>query len=646
MSGDLTSKGGGSASNNKNSGTDPLKRPTFAEKLMSVRNSQCDLHLFRSRTAIDALENRRLVRIREDTNKVRYDFKGMEVDKKKRELEEKKTRWPSIDTEEDEFEIARAQRYLFYNPNQCFYMDKKNQLPLRGRAKSDPYQVTPTIARARKIMQDMVNDRAVDQMKAKRATMMSRKSTRSVRFRQDQNDDDVRRVDERKRPKSMEVRKSRSGATPRATEVSGPQRSKTASHAQTLSRQQQLLAHLRRSKHQQHTTSGDVDEVDAIAEIPDDFQHLQLQQQGRLQLRSDVMQRPDGEVFTQSVKPGSNYGRRSQGVTMQAGDTESELYLPSLTSGYANTDGFSHFGGDTTTIVDSQVGFGASEELPPHEVDLLRAARKPEAGKDDDVIEVKRMIKSALVQSRPLAKSAGASPQRRFQSTSANPRKRRQLTHALLRQEQLDVDAKIDRFLSKFDDAPLVPGSSRPRAKTAMHRPSMATIPVQPVKGSERQSRQTVAGEGQTKSNSVHWQQPETTSTTPAAAVVPEKQAPAPAAAVDEAAATPRTPRGVPHYAQARAMRHTASFKLKRMVEELLRKRTTAQMFEYEKMRAARAAGAKTPDIQQMLAAGKTPEGYRLTSSSKSPAAFRDLNQSRNTTTTPGTVTSSSEDDD
>ena len=222
-----------------------------------------------------------------------------------------------------------------------------------------------------------------------------------------------------------------------------------------------------------------------------------------------------------------------------------------------------------TTIageISESVHFGAIEQLPAHEVALLQQAKQSMPARHD-----RRPVKSAMVQRADTKVSV---THRRYTSTSANPIKRRQLTHAMLRQQQADVETKVDDFLTRLD--------SGKRKPLATRRMSMATVVFK-----ARAQHQVAEAQGTDVAAKPH--QESSGGGGSGGATTAEETPRTP---------RPRNPRGVPHHSQERSKRHTASFKLRRMVQELMRNRTTAQMMEYDKMRAAREAGAKTPDIR------------------------------------------------
>ena len=579
VQGDLSpskTSGYDNAQRNSNRNADPTKGPTFAEKLMGVRNSQCEHHLQHVQGVISLEESRRLERIREDTNRVVYDYKGMELERRRRELEEKKRRAPHLDTEEDEFELARKARYLFYNPNQCFYMDKKNIIPLRTMARSDPYQVTPTVARARKILQDMVNERHVDAMQEKRATMLSRKSARSVRFLSRDSDDEDNASPQhgdkasRRENKSQRRRKSLQApqSAPAATRLHSQATAAGAHRAagNEPSKQEALIAYLQRSKTQLPSSKFEsLIAKEPGDDIPDDFTqcapetwpkpHATDGSTNEHSKRSNLVitDSVDGVTIQTVPKPSSSFSRRSNALS----ENESEFRLPSISGDMTSISQAP----TATAIGEAQdsVHFGTIEELPAHEVALLKQASQPLPPSDA------RPVKSAIVRRADTKVSV---TQRRYTSTSANPIKRRQFTHAMLREEQAQVESKVGDFLARLDSG---------KRKPATRRMSMATVAFKAKAQHDTESAN--------RANR---------------AASPGNQAAADANKAEDSARTPRprNPRGVPHHSQERSRRHTATFKLRRMVQELMRNRSTAQMMEYEKMRAAREAGAKTPDIR------------------------------------------------
>lgn len=524
---------------------DPTKRPTFAEKLMGVRNSQCELYLQKIQQQIEHDESRHIQKLKNDTNLVMYDFKTMDVMKKKRSLEIKKSRSPFLNTEQEEFEIKQAERYLVFDPKICFYTNKKNRYPLRSLAKLNPHHVTPTISKARKILQDMTNERKVQEMQEKRAGIYSRKSIRSVRFHTPTD-------------KSFGTHNN-VGSPHKSTARNEAQREKNENLSQVTIRSvpsasergagQSLVQFLRREK--SCTVSENPEQISILNEevIPDDF----------TQCLPVVLTKETGDL-NQSKE-------------------HDILSLPIVTSeqksrNYVNSEM------DGTSAAFDEV----DRDLPRHELILLNEA-------EPQYPQV-RQTKSASV----MRTTSNNSPthHRRYTSASSSAKRKNHYTHAMMRKENREVQSKVNYFLKTFD-------------KSKKHPQNTTNVKENNFIDTRPESRQTVTfkltGDNQDESlnhmqhyNSTYYQRDLTNQLqnrehntanepTSKAQISQQEHQSRMNAFVQGTDKTKQRIHGVPHHSEKRAKRTSATYKLQQMVKELLKNRTMSEKLEYEKMK-------------------------------------------------------------
>lgn len=132
---------------------DSAKKTSLTERLTAVRNNVCEHNL---RTATSHLEKERTYSMRNihmDTSNLRYQVKVMDIDKRKNDLAMQKRINPRKDFSYDKRQIQNTAKRLGMTSEESFYLDKKLQYPLRGNILKD-HNAKPLIKKARKTMAD------------------------------------------------------------------------------------------------------------------------------------------------------------------------------------------------------------------------------------------------------------------------------------------------------------------------------------------------------------------------------------------------------------------------------------------------------------------------------------------------------------
>lgn len=127
------------------------KKTSLTERLASVRNNVCEHNL---RTATSHLEKERthsLRNIHMDASSLRYQVKVMDLNKRKYELDMQKRMRPRKDFSYDNRQIANSAKRLGISSENSFYLDKKLSFPLRGNIVKDHDQ-KPIIKKARRTL--------------------------------------------------------------------------------------------------------------------------------------------------------------------------------------------------------------------------------------------------------------------------------------------------------------------------------------------------------------------------------------------------------------------------------------------------------------------------------------------------------------
>lgn len=252
---------------------------------------------------------------------------------KEREVELKREQDPKCDVTEDEYEIAQQRKYLVYDPTKWFYLDRKNHYPLRNSAQANHDYISPTVSKARHLIQDMTNHRRIQEIRS--ANNPDRKSAYSVRFQPGEYNDE---------PQNVLVR---------GYSVKSPYRDTTQTPAE------QMLDRLRRKKKKGDTNSpfsilldSRAADEDEEIDIPDDY--TQVKQVTGLG-RSKSLCLPGGRAN-------------------QSGDESDDDMSTSVPDYTVKRPTASAISRGATSMVSKITLPNVEEDVPNHELQLLRAS--------------------------------------------------------------------------------------------------------------------------------------------------------------------------------------------------------------------------------------------------------------------------------
>ncbi|XP_045192496.1 uncharacterized protein LOC123548917 isoform X2 [Mercenaria mercenaria] len=147
---------------------DSAKKTSLTERLTAVRNNVCEHNL---RTKTSHLEKQRTFSMRNlhmDTSNLRYQVKVMDIDKRKNDIVLQKRLSPKKDFSYDNRQISNSAKRLGITSEESFYLDRKLQYPLRGNILKD-HNAKPLIKKARKTMADYTIRKKNEQTEMERA---------------------------------------------------------------------------------------------------------------------------------------------------------------------------------------------------------------------------------------------------------------------------------------------------------------------------------------------------------------------------------------------------------------------------------------------------------------------------------------------
>ncbi|XP_064641200.1 uncharacterized protein LOC135496027 [Lineus longissimus] len=146
---DGCAKADSGAAAEKNEKIDGVRKHSFTEKLTGVKNARAEHRLQQINGTLSREQARQLRLIHDNKSVLRHEFKLMQHDKKKNTLETKKRSNPHYDFSLEEAGVAKSEQYL-KEPVEGWYLQKQNAI--RRRSVGDATQVTPLVAKARETL--------------------------------------------------------------------------------------------------------------------------------------------------------------------------------------------------------------------------------------------------------------------------------------------------------------------------------------------------------------------------------------------------------------------------------------------------------------------------------------------------------------
>ena len=137
----------------QNEALDSAKKTSLTERLTTVRNNVCEHQLRTVTSHLDKERTHSLRNLHMDTSNLRYQVKVMDINKRKNDLAMQKRIRPRKDFSYDSRQIDNSSKRLGMSSEGSFYLEKKLKFPLRGTIVKDHDQ-KPIIKRARQTLVD------------------------------------------------------------------------------------------------------------------------------------------------------------------------------------------------------------------------------------------------------------------------------------------------------------------------------------------------------------------------------------------------------------------------------------------------------------------------------------------------------------
>ncbi|CAL1530668.1 unnamed protein product [Lymnaea stagnalis] len=126
---------------------DGQRKSSMTDKLTGVKNNICENHFNQARSRLERQKMSRLKQLHDNSNKLMLEVKLLDLDRQRHHVEIKKRLQPDRDYSYDDTHILNTERRLGANIASA-YLDKNLRYPMRLRSVSD-IRVTPTIRKAR-----------------------------------------------------------------------------------------------------------------------------------------------------------------------------------------------------------------------------------------------------------------------------------------------------------------------------------------------------------------------------------------------------------------------------------------------------------------------------------------------------------------
>ncbi|KAH9504964.1 hypothetical protein Btru_061175 [Bulinus truncatus] len=136
------------------------KKSSMTEKLTTVKNNICENHYVMTKEQLERQKMSRLKQLHDNSNKLRQEVKLFNLDRQRHLVEVKKRLRPEKDYSYDETQVLNMERRLGANIASG-YLDKKLKYPIRLRSIND-IKATPVIQKARECLQQHVMQRTID----------------------------------------------------------------------------------------------------------------------------------------------------------------------------------------------------------------------------------------------------------------------------------------------------------------------------------------------------------------------------------------------------------------------------------------------------------------------------------------------------
>ncbi|XP_076470045.1 uncharacterized protein LOC143300329 [Babylonia areolata] len=523
------------------------------EKVTTVKNNVCDNHFFMERAQLEREKSRSMKILHDKSSKLRYEVKLLDLDRQKHRIEMKKRVMPERDYSYEEGQISNTEKRLGANIA-SFYLERRMKFPMRLKSVSD-ISTTPLVQKARQVLKLQEISTAPKAGRGDRA--QTAKSLSSSTAASSSGDAPARPVQFRRRG---------SRSAPLVSRSYGGQ----------AARDDTRLPAITDLHEPRNNKSGHVQFM-----FEDPLKILTSEDPLKILMTKDKDMDDSASLLSRpyTYHPGMGHDRdrlNSQDFFLDASDDEDDAYLPD-------------------------------------HIDL-RALLFDREGRREEIICMKSTGQGNTVPSAILRRSNAYAPKK---------------TQDLMQQENEKVQSKVDRFLQEMHGQHEDSGSDEEEERgmfTALPRASRAPVQVPAIHhtkpsittddGDDTNTQQSSAEEEEARRRGHHhddrrtpkiprdaWKYIRGRSTDGSlrGTYSPED------IVLHTMTGVPLTralTAGIPLHSAGRAMRHTATFRMRKVVQRLINERTKYQQHEIEELKRKMEQGMDLAQAAASLAPG------------------------------------------
>ncbi|KAL3859971.1 hypothetical protein ACJMK2_010149 [Sinanodonta woodiana] len=154
-----------------------VKKVSTTEKITSVKNNVCEHALKMTSKKIEKEKSSQLKKIHDNSSKMRFEVKLLDIDKRRHGLELQQRMDPNKDLTYDENQIENTEKRLGVSKEDSFYLDKKLTYPLRTQPGHERV-ITPFVRKARKAMKQQKEEERAHTARTMSTSGLSASSSR------------------------------------------------------------------------------------------------------------------------------------------------------------------------------------------------------------------------------------------------------------------------------------------------------------------------------------------------------------------------------------------------------------------------------------------------------------------------------------
>ncbi|XP_013421234.1 uncharacterized protein LOC106181407 isoform X1 [Lingula anatina] len=513
------------------------KKASFEEKLVGIKGQQIELALQRFKKYIEKKESWEMRQMAEQVNHIRHDQRLLEIDQRKIHMQRERAMHPWKDFTYEDLALANLERYLNKNLQKSCYLEKK--MPVTLRYQADPNFVSPTVTEARKALRQQDFAKSLQKEKEKQTLLKEKNKQVAPDVIEPQNDqnenkDKLQQATTTSTFPSRSQSKSAMGVVDNSTHTSLGPRPATVTVPQGETEQTKLPGVEPLSKSKTTVVPGETKKGESGAGLQKYFLKVQL---------------PTIEQVALTNKPSSG-GYQGRDKAQKNATMYKPLPAPTI---------------EPMHIDEDDVCVRKSEEEIARIMHFVLNMSREEGQPEIDYKPRPKTIASTRRREGelPIPKCKKVSQDQVKREARDVHKRFKEYLSKLERQKKAAEEGMLDEFVKALEEEKAEEAKQKMKAIAKKRWANVGKKKIQMEQG---------GGESQGKAKKKK-QDPLLL------------QAMIAAAKAKQETETSKPKRGIPTHSQNRSMRHTATFKLRRMVDDLFKSRSTYEQQEYDKIK-------------------------------------------------------------